>query len=863
MEKKYKLHMDTIGFAEKPSKEGEGAIKKLNPRTSHNIVEVTKQELVCKLSGGYSIIPGLCDMSNRGEYEGAKQKDYIQNDFFCLDFDNGKYSKDEVIKIFKDMGIPVFLTHDTYNSSKECEKFHIFFCSTQTILDRNIRDKFQAIIMSSFCDGVDVKCYNRNRYFNGTNKEPYYIDYNAEVDVYAVVEKYWVGSKEQMKFVPRDSELFEVDKASGSKTEPSKERISTHRQRKVHELIPEENFEDAIPKVKNGLLKYNMQQKYEEYMEFINEELETKVFVDGTGRKALIFDVFNMASFSLGSREAYKLCKKINENFEEPLSNKDFNYCTWSAYTHEEVVCNDLHDTHYAYTYETLLERRKVGDDVKKSLAYFRNKEQKDHANIYREPKAERDEYIKELKEQGLGCKRIHKAIVARYGYDEELCLTLDGVKYVIRKLSKGGSFGTIYNSNNIYILPSEELDDVVVENNEEEIENPSECNEEPLNEQQQYAYNIAMLCRNLALIARGGCGKTYVIRKVINALRAQGRCVGCCAATGLAAQNLDNGKTVHNMFGIISNESIEDYYVNIMVAHNLLDYAAIVIDEVGMLDSETFTKVTKAIKYMEIAYNHHIQLIIAGDPLQLESVKGSYFFESPEYNAMGFEEVILDKNMRQSNRIYDKLLSNLREGKDIHNTISHLNFIYNHEEDEEAMYVYAHKLRAIQKNNEVLATLPGEEIRLDAYLSVKIGAKVIVTTNARPNRYGMIKYYNGMQGTIKEVKANSVIVEKMDGSLVTIKRQHITLDENNSYEGYPLALGYALTIHKVQGMTLDSLNIHPSCFASGQLYTALSRVKTPRGVHLLGPIKDKDVKVNRRALRFISDCSKTEVMAM
>ena len=195
---------------------------------------------------------------------------------------------------------------------------------------------------------------------------------------------------------------------------------------------------------------------------------------------------------------------------------------------------------------------------------------------------------------------------------------------------------------------------------------------------------------------------------------------------------------------------------------------------------------------------------------------------------------------MRQSNRAYDKLLSKLREGKDIHNTISHLNFIYNHEEDEDAMYVYAHKLRAIQKNNEVLATLPGEEIRLDAYLSVKIGAKVIVTTNARPNRYGMIKYYNGMQGTIKEVKANSVIVEKMDGSRVTIKRQHISLDEDSSYEGYPLALGYALTIHKVQGMTLDSLNIHPSCFACGQLYTALSRVKTPSGVHLLAPIKVK-----------------------
>ena len=68
-----------------------------------------------------------------------------------------------------------------------------------------------------------------------------------------------------------------------------------------------------------------------------------------------------------------------------------------------------------------------------------------------------------------------------------------------------------------------------------------------------------------------------------------------------------------------------------------------------------------------------------------------------------------------------------------------------------------------------------------------------------------------------------------------------------------PLRLGWAVSIHKCQGLTLDFICADlAGCFAPGQAYVAASRVKTLLGLRLLSFDKAA-VKSNGRAIEFMS----------
>lgn len=69
----------------------------------------------------------------------------------------------------------------------------------------------------------------------------------------------------------------------------------------------------------------------------------------------------------------------------------------------------------------------------------------------------------------------------------------------------------------------------------------------------------------------------------------------------------------------------------------------------------------------------------------------------------------------------------------------------------------------------------------------------------------------------------------------------------------FPIALSWACTVHKVQGLSLPqaviSFTLHKQkYFNPGQMYVALSRVTCLEGLHLTGEFNSKAIKVNKAA---------------
>ena len=68
----------------------------------------------------------------------------------------------------------------------------------------------------------------------------------------------------------------------------------------------------------------------------------------------------------------------------------------------------------------------------------------------------------------------------------------------------------------------------------------------------------------------------------------------------------------------------------------------------------------------------------------------------------------------------------------------------------------------------------------------------------------------------------------------------------------FPLTLAWACTVHKVQGLTLNDVVIsfnllRQRSFNYGQIYVALSRATSLKGIHILGKIENKQIRADPR----------------
>lgn len=418
------------------------------------------------------------------------------------------------------------------------------------------------------------------------------------------------------------------------------------------------------------------------------------------------------------------------------------------------------------------------------------------------------------------------------------------------------------------------------------------------MTEDQLRAYKIIKSGRNVCILGAGGVGKTYLINKVVKEFEEAGKNVICCAPTGIAALGL-GGTTIHRMLkcGIDKPIDIKPDVRQITENHVLVSSDVLVIDEISMcrvdLFDYLFAAIHKANKYRKRLSKRPIQLIASGDffqippvvpnkdllPLQAKypgkEIISAFPFTSNIWEKAKFKYVILNEVVRQKDERFAGILNAIREGD-----CEAVDWVNEHCSDitkDGAINLCGKNADADRINNEKLAEIAGpykkyvaqvygqvadNEKKAPEILTLKVGARVMAVVNDENHIYK-----NGSLGYVTELHEKSVDVQWDNGRLSTVPfyQWDITIPEViiikgqkrihqeviGSYAQIPLKLGYAVTIHKSQGQTFDSVHIFPRCFAAGQLYTALSRCKTIEGISLEYPIRHSDLICADEAVDF------------
>jgi ATP-dependent DNA helicase PIF1 len=138
---------------------------------------------------------------------------------------------------------------------------------------------------------------------------------------------------------------------------------------------------------------------------------------------------------------------------------------------------------------------------------------------------------------------------------------------------------------------------------------------------------------------------------------------------------------------------------------------------------------------------------------------------------------------------------------------------------------------------------------------SLKKGATVMCTFNLDTD----LGICNGSQGVISDFvslkNGESIpIVKFANGIIMPIDIHYYQSDDYPiiAIGQIPLILCYALTIHKIQGSTLDmaEMDIGNTIFEYGQTYVALSRVKSLEGLYL-NAFNPNKIKANKKVIDF------------
>lgn len=418
----------------------------------------------------------------------------------------------------------------------------------------------------------------------------------------------------------------------------------------------------------------------------------------------------------------------------------------------------------------------------------------------------------------------------------------------------------------------------------------------DPQNEPQRTAYElIAHTNTSFFLTGRAGTGKTTFLRKVRESVDKNFVVV---APTGVAAI-VAGGETIHSFFGmpleILTPQST--FNINETKQKMLRRVDTIIVDEASMVRSDmvdAIDGILRTVMHNNLPFGGK-QIVFSGDIFQLDPVvkrnsmemdilrdlygtNTPYFFNAKVFKRTELISVEFQKVYRQEDENFLSMLTHIREGKVNRQEICALNERVGKRPDKDDLVITLASLnetandinqRQLDAINEEAFTYEGTiegdfkagELPVPQQLVLKKGAQVMLCRNDQAHRW-----VNGTLATITKLDEKSITVKiddmEYEVNPVQWEQPKYSYDKLSktvvkeivgSYSQFPLRLAWAITIHKSQGMTFDKmiLDLSRGVFMAGQLYVALSRVRSLDGLYLTAPIQANYIKPKIEANQF------------
>lgn len=426
---------------------------------------------------------------------------------------------------------------------------------------------------------------------------------------------------------------------------------------------------------------------------------------------------------------------------------------------------------------------------------------------------------------------------------------------------------------------------------------------------------------QNIFLTGKAGTGKTTLLKRIkeesskkmvvvaptgVAAMNAKGTTInsffqlptGSFFPGDISFENLQSG--IMSIQSIVSDLSYTREKINLMQELELL-----IIDEISMVRCDLMDVIDALLRTVRKNSTPFggVQLLLIGDLYQLPPVTkredwaflsrayaSPYFFEGHVIRRNPLLQIELTTVFRQTEPAFIQILNAIRNNQISAPDLDLLNKRYQPEylpsEGLNPIIITSHNAEANAINKAKLDELPGTAYTFDGEISgefkdagiqaeqsltLKEAAQVMFIKNdTGENR----KFYNGKIGKVKSIQEGTIyisfpgeddlLLEKttwQSFEYKTDQEQLIVQQQVGEFSQYPIKLAWAVTIHKSQGLTFDQAIIDAGkSFVAGQVYVALSRVRTLNGLILSSKISTESLRSNTEVINYMHPVNEEEL---